>query len=231
MIWYTGVMLASTNTTTVMTHETRPLSPLASSAGGGFSIPPRMVGKFHRGADDECWPWLQSLDPDGYGNHWNGHTRTRAHREMLRAKLGRDIAPGKMCCHTCDNPKCVNPAHLWEGTCKDNLSDAAKKGRMARGDRHGWVTHPESKPTGDRNGSRTKPERLPRVDDSPSRKHPERLARGSRSGMAKLNEEKVKQIRSLRAGGAKIVDLATTFGVSHPLISHICLRRIWKHVD
>jgi len=47
----------------------------------------------------------------------------------LTLKLGRPIAPGKETCHTCDNPLCMEPEHLWEGTRAENLQDMMRKGR------------------------------------------------------------------------------------------------------
>lgn len=57
-----------------------------------------------------------------------------ASRVALRSKLGRPITPGMQALHTCDNPPCVNPEHLYEGTPKQNTHDMISRGR--RSDSH-----------------------------------------------------------------------------------------------
>lgn len=77
-----------------------------------------------------CWPWLGEHDADGYGRARVDGRRVGAHRLALEQKLGRPLAPGMCACHTCDNPDCVNPAHLFEGTRADNNHDMVAKGRL-----------------------------------------------------------------------------------------------------
>lgn len=79
-----------------------------------------------------CWIWLAGKDADGYGMFWWKNRQTRAHRFVVKFILGRDVE-GKEVCHTCDNPSCVRPDHLFVGTTKDNAQDREAKGRGIKG--------------------------------------------------------------------------------------------------
>lgn len=90
-----------------------------------------------------CWNWTGAtvrgwygqirLDP--IGNEVSGKKST-THRVVWELTFG-PIPSGMHVCHRCDNPRCVNPAHLWLGTHAENLSDMKAKGRAARGERSG----------------------------------------------------------------------------------------------
>lgn len=81
------------------------------------------------GGPRACWPWLgASTDPKRGKNGTYGRcrawgTQTTAHRVALALHLGRDIRDGLFVLHSCNNPPCCNPAHLREGTHKDNMLD------------------------------------------------------------------------------------------------------------
>ncbi len=78
---------------------------------------------------DDCWIWLGGRDADGYGLFAIGHHRSiRAHRFSYRLHYG-ELPRGPFVLHTCDNPPCVNPAHLFLGSHQDNMDDAKRKGR------------------------------------------------------------------------------------------------------
>ena len=75
-----------------------------------------------------CWTWTASRDPIGYGTFgFDGKVR-KAHRVAYVLAFG-EIPEGHHILHSCDNPPCVNPAHLRSGTRKDNMQDALKRGR------------------------------------------------------------------------------------------------------
>lgn len=87
-----------------------------------------------------CWEWPGRRDPSGYGVvHYQGK-QTRAHRLALELEKG-PLAAGIQSCHSCDNPPCCRPDHLFPGTGRQNLQDAAKKGRTRATFPPGLVPH------------------------------------------------------------------------------------------
>ena len=87
-----------------------------------------------------CWVWTGNRDGGGYGVlYWgpNGRKYKGAHRVSYAAFVAD---PGALhVCHGCDNPSCVNPAHLWLGTPSQNHRDKVAKGRAntPKGERTG----------------------------------------------------------------------------------------------
>jgi hypothetical protein len=76
-----------------------------------------------------CWLWAGPLDVKGYGAANFRWRAIGAHRLAYAAFIG-PIAPGLLCCHTCDNPRCCNPTHIFLGTDQDNVDDMIRKGRQ-----------------------------------------------------------------------------------------------------
>jgi len=80
---------------------------------------------------DECWEWTGKL-ANGYGHFRLGGHMVTASVHSLEIATGSK-ANGLFACHTCDNPPCVNPAHLYWGTKKDNSRDSRERNRVPRG--------------------------------------------------------------------------------------------------
>lgn len=99
----------------------------------------RLWAKIAIGASDECWLWTGSLDTGGYPQIWSGPKGVMrlAHRAVYELSVG-PIDDGLDVCHTCDVPRCCNPAHLFLGTATDNAVDMCMKGRnvILRGERN-----------------------------------------------------------------------------------------------
>jgi hypothetical protein len=96
----------------------------------------RLWEKVTRGAASECWEWRGGLGSSGYGTIKNEANRVRAsHRVAYEVHHGVALNSEQHVCHSCDNRKCCNPAHLWIGTNSDNVADRVRKGRSGRAPR------------------------------------------------------------------------------------------------
>lgn len=78
---------------------------------------------------DECMEWMGTVGGHGYGQFCRNGVQQRAHRVMAEIYEG-PVPWGLQVCHSCDNPKCVRPDHLFLGTAKDNARDRQNKGRF-----------------------------------------------------------------------------------------------------
>jgi hypothetical protein len=93
----------------------------------------RFEQKVDRRGPDECWPWMGYRMPSGQGQFGIGRTVYLSSR--VSYALYNGPVPGDMfVCHRCDNPPCVNPAHLFLGSALDNNRDCKTKGRNAKGE-------------------------------------------------------------------------------------------------
>lgn len=100
------------------------------------------------GQPDECWEWQGYINDSGYGEIRCGTgPLLRAHRVSYEIYKGL-IPDGIFVCHSCDNPRCVNPNHLWLGTNADNVHDMDKKSRRINSPQHG-ESHGMSRLTAD----------------------------------------------------------------------------------
>ena len=85
----------------------------------------------------DCWEWGGALDTSGYGLVHLDSVLYKAHR--VAYSVGKASQPGaSYVCHSCDNPRCCNPSHLWLGTARDNAHDRDEKERQyaAQGEDH-----------------------------------------------------------------------------------------------
>jgi hypothetical protein len=101
------------------------------------NVTDRFWEKVDRCGEDECWEWRAGVDGKGYAafsltheNQIGGHVYSYL---IHNGKIGDSWV-----CHKCDNPKCVNPRHLFLGNALDNNRDMVRKGRnrYLKGEEH-----------------------------------------------------------------------------------------------
>lgn len=81
---------------------------------------------------ESCWIWKGRTDRQGYGWFRWDYRDQKSHRLSYQWAKG-SIPQGQFVCHSCDNPSCVNPDHLWIGSLQDNHRDMMNKGRHGYG--------------------------------------------------------------------------------------------------
>ncbi len=98
---------------------------------GRASLTERLWRRVPIGAPDACWEWPGATSDKGYGLITRGgrdRRHVRTHRVAYESAVG-PVPAGLFVLHTCDNPPCCNPAHLFLGTSADNTDDMMRKGR------------------------------------------------------------------------------------------------------
>lgn len=201
--------------------------------------------------DNGCWIWQGRTDRDGYGLYWRDAKRYRVHRVMCESVHGK-LPQNILACHECDVPQCCNPAHLWPGTNKDNIRDAANKGRLPHGSGHArsvWdeatvidavrrVASGESQAAIERElGVSTGAlqsvlnRKTWRHLDLPAVKLPGKGVKGAKHYLAKLTEDDVREIRRLRSQGESTASVARKFNVCSANVTNIIKRKSWAHVE
>lgn len=159
-------------------------------------------------SEHDCWLWAGYRHEFGYGFFTVGRTRRYAHRFSYEIHHG-PLRPGQHVLHRCDQPSCVNPAHLFAGDQAANVADAVAKGRHSRGSDHGIAVK-----AGVARAREANPDGL------------YAHLRGERNANAKLTAEEARIIRD-SCGTSRQV--AAIFGVSAGLIRDIRCGRAWAH--
>lgn len=154
---------------------------------------------------DECieFPTLNK----GYGVMQitvNGKkTHNLMHRKSYELFVG-EIEKGLIICHKCDNPKCVNPKHLFKGTHNDNVQDKVAKGRQAKGKNNGRY-----------------------IDGRCS----DNIIKKTHTHGRKFTDEQVIKIKSMLKSGIMPKQISENMGVSHCSVRDIACGRTYKYLD
>ncbi len=106
-----------------------------------FTTKERFWSKVDIKGDSECWEWKKYIDRPGYGKFWFEERWQQAHRIAFILSGGIISEEKPHVLHKCDNPKCVNPSHLYAGNQTDNMRDRSARGRWRGGEQNGEKSH------------------------------------------------------------------------------------------
>ena len=134
------------------------------------ALKPKQIARFWsyvdktpgQGPKGDCHEWKGGRFPSGYGSFGINNRAFRSHRVAFFIVSGIDPGENLVRHRICDNRPCCRYEHLAAGTHLDNMADRDAKGRQAKGKTHFSHTRPECIARGDRSGSRTHPESRPR---------------------------------------------------------------------
>lgn len=102
----------------------------------------RMVKIGWTETDSGCWEWRGTKNADGYGTIFNGtYGKNKSPRRSITSRVSWEhhygpIPEGLLVCHTCDNPPCIRPDHLFLGAPRVNSHDMVNKRRSTNGERN-----------------------------------------------------------------------------------------------
>jgi hypothetical protein len=119
------------------TMPNAPRQAVLLAGGVAFGSTDRMESH-DRATSTRCVETPGARDRDGYVRVQVAKRRWYAHRLAYTKAFG-PIPDGQSVLHTCDNPPCVNPGHLFLGSQADNMADMSQKGRRTRGSTHGMA--------------------------------------------------------------------------------------------
>ena len=103
----------------------------------------RFLEKIDKRGEDDCWEWQGGRTSAGYGLIGLGSDTLLYVHRIAFEHFVRPLNEGEFALHSCDNPPCCNPKHLFAGTNQDNMQDKEAKGRgnHATGERNGQYKH------------------------------------------------------------------------------------------